>query len=74
LALIRCGLSRDEAYRLVQRQAMRVWEKGGDFAALVAADPDISRHLTAAEIEALCDIKHHLRHVDDIFARVFGEA
>lgn len=73
LALVQKGLSRDEAYRLVQRPAMRVWEEGGEFAEVVAADPDIGQHLTQEELEKLFDLRHHLRHVDDLFRRVFGD-
>jgi adenylosuccinate lyase len=55
----------------VQRNAMKAWENGDDFRKLVAADPDISRSLTAAEQAAAFDLKRQLRHVDAIFARVF---
>jgi adenylosuccinate lyase len=72
LALIDKGLSRDAAYRLVQRPAMRVWEEGKEFASLVQADPEIGQYLTAVEIEAIFDLKRYFRHVDEIFARVFG--
>ncbi len=73
LALIRRGLSRDAAYRLVQRQARRVWEEGLDFASLVASDPEIGAYLSAAELSELFDLRRHLRHVDEIYNRVFGE-
>ncbi len=73
LALIDKGLPRDAAYRLVQRPAMQVWEEGGEFAQRVKADPEISRHLTPAEIEAIFDLNRYFRHVDTIFARVFGK-
>ena len=73
LALIDKGLARDAAYRLVQRPAMQVWEAGGEFAQRVKADAEISQHLTPAEIEAIFDLKRYFRHVDEIFARVFGE-
>ncbi len=73
LALVQKGLTRDEAYRLVQRAAMQVWEKGGDFAEVVKADADIGKHLTPAELGELFDLKHHLRHVQELFRRVFGE-
>ncbi|MGA7576654.1 MAG: adenylosuccinate lyase [Desulfobaccales bacterium] len=72
LALIGKGLSRDTAYRLVQRPAMQVWEQGGEFAALVQADAEIARYLTPAELAPLFDLSRYLRHVDAIFARVFG--
>ena len=73
LALIGKGLSRDAAYRLVQRPAMQVWEQGGEFSSLVQKDAEISRHLTPAELAAIFDLGRSLRHVDAIFARVFGE-
>lgn len=71
LALVRRGLSRDEAYRLTQRAAMQVWEQGGTFRERVLADPDIAEILPRAELEELFDLKHHLRHVDALFQRVF---
>lgn len=73
LALVQKGLSRDEAYRLVQRPAMRVWEEGGEFAEVVANDPDIGKYLSKEELARLFDLGHHLRHVEDLFRRVFGE-
>jgi adenylosuccinate lyase len=72
LALVKKGLSRDAAYRLVQRPAMQVWQEGGDFAQRVAADPEIIRHLSPQELKETFDLGHYLRHVDQIFARVFG--
>src|SRR5262249_48053192 len=53
LALTRAGMSREDAYRAVQRKAMQVWEKGGDFLALLSADNDVSRHLPAKHLAAL---------------------
>jgi adenylosuccinate lyase len=73
LALINKGLARDAAYRLAQRPAMLVWEEGGEFAQRVQADAEISQYLTPAEIEAIFDLKRYFRHVDEIFARVFGK-
>jgi len=73
LALVHRGLSRDEAYRLTQRAAMQVWEQGGVFKERVLTDPDIGKILSKAELEELFDLKHHLRHVDELFRRVFGE-
>jgi adenylosuccinate lyase len=72
LALVHKGLSRDEAYRLTQAAAMRVWEEGGNFRDRVLADPEIGKHLSRGELEELFDLKHHLRHVDELFRRVFG--
>jgi adenylosuccinate lyase len=65
LALVRRGVTRDEAYRWVQRHALA----DGDFQARLAADPDIGRHLSAKEIGELFDINHHLRHIDALFTR-----
>jgi len=73
LALVQKGLSRDAAYRLVQRAAMQVWEEGENFFEVVHRDPDIRRHLTDAEITELFDYRYHLRHLEDIYRRVFGE-
>ncbi|MEW6299396.1 MAG: adenylosuccinate lyase [Thermodesulfobacteriota bacterium] len=70
LALVRKGVARDEAYRWVQRNALRVWENGASFAAEVRRDPDICRMLSQDEIEQLFDARHALRHIDTIFQRV----
>ncbi len=72
LALTQAGMAREEAYRTVQRNAMAVWEKGGDFRALLAADAAVARHLPAKALAELFDLGHHTRHVDRIFRRVFG--
>jgi adenylosuccinate lyase len=74
LALVDKGLSREDAYRLVQRNAMPVWQRGGDFLALLKADPEVAKALSPAELEALFDLAYHTKHVDDIFARVFGRS
>jgi adenylosuccinate lyase len=74
LALVDKGLARENAYRLVQRNAMRVWQQGGDFLALLKADADVAKALSAAELEALFDLGYHTRHVDETFARVFGDS
>jgi adenylosuccinate lyase len=73
LALVDKGVSREDAYRMVQRNAMPAWQQGGDFLALLKADPEVSKALTAAELQALFDLAYHTRHVDDIFARVLGQ-
>ncbi|MEJ5330788.1 MAG: adenylosuccinate lyase [Desulfobaccales bacterium] len=72
LALVNKGLTRDAAYRLVQRAAMLVWEGEENFFDVVHRDPDIRRHLSDAELAELFDYRHHLRHVDVIYRRVFG--
>ncbi|MBM4275334.1 MAG: adenylosuccinate lyase [Deltaproteobacteria bacterium] len=72
LALIKKGLSRDAAYRLVQGPAMRVWEAGGEFAQRVAEDEEIRQYLKPEELTEIFDLRHYLRHIDTIFHRVFG--
>ena len=72
LALTQAGMSREDAYRAVQRNAMTVWRDGGDFAAALKADAEIAAHLTADAIDALFDPSFHTRHVDTIFERAFG--
>lgn len=74
LALTQKGVSREDAYRLVQRNAMPVWRGQGDFLTLLKADPDVSKALTPQELEEKFDLGYHLKHVDTIFRRVFGEA
>jgi adenylosuccinate lyase len=74
LLLTKKGLSREEAYGVVQRNAMRVWEKGEDFKTLLSQDEVIKPLLTREELDAAFDIRAHLKHVDDIFQRVFGES
>jgi adenylosuccinate lyase len=73
LALTQKGVSREDAYALVQRNAMPVWRGEGDFVSLLKADKDVAKALSPAELEALFDLDYHLEHVDAIFARVFGE-
>jgi adenylosuccinate lyase len=73
LLLTKKGLSREEAYGVVQRNAMQVWERGADFRTLLAQDETIKRLLTPEELNHTLDVRSHLRHVDDIFRRVFGE-
>ncbi len=70
LALVGKGLTREEGYRLVQRHAMRAWESGEPFKPLLLADPEICRYLSPDEVESCFDLGYHLRHLDDIFARV----
>jgi adenylosuccinate lyase len=71
LALTNTGISREDAYELAQRNAMRVWDEGEDFLTLVKADPDITSRLSAEEIERVFSLDHYLRNVDKIFERVF---
>ena len=72
LALTQAGVSREDAYRLVQRNAMKVWEAGADFRTELLADPEVTAALSADQINAKFDLGYHLKHVDTIFARVFG--
>lgn len=74
LALTQKGVSREDSYRLVQRNAMPVWRGEGDFLTLLKADPEVSARLSVAEIEELFDLGYHFKQVDTIFRRVFGEA
>jgi adenylosuccinate lyase len=71
-ALTQKGASREDAYRLVQRNAMPVWRGEGDFQLLLKKDADVKKYLTNREIEAQFDLGYHLKHVDTIFKRVFG--
>ena len=72
LALTQAGVSREDAYALVQRNALKVWETGADFKAELLNDPEVMAALSPAEIEEKFDLGYHTRHVDTIFARVFG--
>ena len=74
LALTQKGISREDAYRLVQRNAMPVWRGEGDFLSLLKADKEVTAALSIAEIEEKFDLGYHLKHVDTIFTRVFGTA
>ena len=72
LALTQAGLSREDSYRLVQRNAMKVWEQGADFKTELLADAEVTAALSPAEIEEKFDLGYHTKHVDTIFKRVFG--
>jgi adenylosuccinate lyase len=72
IALTQKGVAREDAYRLVQRNAMKVWQDGGDFLALLKGDKEVRKHLNEAELKENFDLDYHLKHVDTIFARVFG--
>ena len=72
LALTQKGASREDAYRLVQRNAMPVWRGEGDFLTLLKGDADVTGYLSSDEIEACFDLGYHFKHVDTIFTRVFG--
>jgi adenylosuccinate lyase len=66
------GLERQKAYEMVQRSALKVWDEDRDFKTLLLEDPEIREHLSRDDIEAVFNYKYHLKHVDDIFERVFG--
>jgi adenylosuccinate lyase len=72
LALTDAGIPREEAYRIVQRNAMTVWKDGADFLEALLADKDVTKALSPETIRAQFDLGYHLKHVDTIFARVFG--
>ena len=72
LALTQKGVAREAAYAAVQRNSMKVWRGEGNFRDLLKADPEVGDRLSDAELDALLDMAHHTKHVDTIFARVFG--
>jgi len=72
IALTQKGVAREDAYRLVQRNAMKVWAGEGDFLTLLKADPDVRAKMSEDEIEEYFDLGYHFKHVDTIFKRVFG--
>ena len=76
LALTQAGVSREDSYRLVQRNAMKVWESDGQLQLLdlLKEDETVTSKLSAEQLEELFDLGYHLKHVDTIFRRVFGEA
>ncbi len=74
LDLVEKGASREDAYRWVQRNAMQVWETREDFRSLAERDEDIRRHLKPEEIARVFNVERYLKHVDEIFRRVFGKA
>ena len=74
LALTQAGISREDSYRIVQRNAMKVWESDGaeSLMELLKADADVTAKMTAAEIEERFNLDYHFKHIDTIFDRVFG--
>lgn len=74
LALTQAGVSREDAYRLVQRNAMKVWEQGADFLEELLGDEEVRAALSEETIREKFDLGYHTKHVDTIFTRVFGEA
>jgi adenylosuccinate lyase len=73
IALTQKGLAREDAYAIVQRNAMRVWQGEGDFLSLLLADKDVRKHLSEAELKENFNLDYHFKHVDTIFERVFGK-
>jgi adenylosuccinate lyase len=73
LALTQSGVTREAAYEWVQRNAMKVWDEGGDFQTLVNADPDIQKHLSSEQIKNAFSLDTYLRNVDAVFERVFNQ-
>jgi adenylosuccinate lyase len=73
LALTEAGVPREQAYRIVQRNAMKVWKEGADFLEALLADKDVTKALTAEQIRTQFDLDYHVKHVDTIFNRVFGK-
>ncbi|MEO7054716.1 MAG: adenylosuccinate lyase [Rhizomicrobium sp.] len=72
LALTQAGVSREDSYRMVQRNAMRAWNNEGNLLDLLKADPDVAKALPVSQLEAMFDLGYHLKQVDTIFQRVFG--
>jgi adenylosuccinate lyase len=72
LALTQAGVSREDSYKFVQRNAMKVWEHGADFLAELSADDEVTSRISPAQLKALFDPSYHTKHVDTIFKRVFG--
>ncbi|MBL4739618.1 MAG: adenylosuccinate lyase [Sneathiella sp.] len=73
LALTQAGISREDAYRLVQRNAMVVWREGADFLDLLKNDEEVTNAMSHEQIESVFDLEYHTKHVDTLFKRVFGE-
>jgi adenylosuccinate lyase len=72
LALTQAGLSREDAYQAVQRNAMKVWLEGKDFLTELQGDPAVAGKIAPAALAECFDLGYHFKHVDDIFRRVFG--
>jgi len=73
LALTQAGMSREDAYRTVQRNALKAWSENGAFLDGLKSDPDVKKFLDDKALTALFDLSYHTKHVDTIFRRVFGE-
>src|SRR3989304_4552206 len=73
LELVRKGMDRDKAYRLGQKKALNVWNKGMDFQKLLLDDSDVMSQLSESDVRSCFDMGYHLKHVDYIFERIFGK-
>ena len=73
LRLVGKGLSREGAYRVVQRSALKAWDEGRDFKNVISKDATIKKYLPKKEIDQCCNLKYYLRYIDEIFVRVFGQ-
>jgi adenylosuccinate lyase len=73
LALTQKGMSREDSYAAVQRNAMKVWRGEGNFLDFLKGDAEVTAHLSDSELESVFDLAYHTKHVDTVFARVFGE-
>jgi adenylosuccinate lyase len=73
LRLVKKGLSRENAYRVVQKSALKAWDEGKDFKNVIGKDSAVKKYLSKKEIEQSCNMKNYLKHIDDIFLRVFGK-
>jgi len=73
LRLIEKGLSREDAYRVVQRNALKAWDERRDFKEIISKDATVKKYMHKKEIDQCCSLKHYLRHIDEIFVRVFGQ-
>ncbi|WP_188260923.1 adenylosuccinate lyase [Azospirillum tabaci] len=73
LALTQAGMSREDSYKAVQRNAMQVWEKGGNFLDLLSSDADVAKHISRETLAPMFDMTYHTKNVDMVFKRVFGE-
>jgi len=72
LALTQADVSREDAYKIVQSNAMKVWMEGADFRSLLDADPKVTAAMSKAELDEVFDLGYHTKNVDTIFDRVFG--
>ncbi len=72
LALTQAGVSREDSYRLVQRNAMKVWQEGKDFLEELLADDEVRAALSEDDLREKFNLDYHTKHVDEIFSRVFG--